>query len=74
MSGRTHSPEAHRICNLVPSRDTEDDWRFEHAVASGALGAVAALPSSVDLRASWWKIGDQEHTGSWAIIPLTKRR
>jgi C1A family cysteine protease len=69
MSGRTHSPEAHRICNLVPSRDTEDDWRFEHAVASGALGAVAALPSSVDLRASWWKIGDQEHTGScvgWA--------
>jgi C1A family cysteine protease len=69
MSGRTHSPEAHRICNLVPSPNTEHDWRFEQAVASGALGAVAALPASVDLRASWWKIGDQERTGScvgWA--------
>jgi C1A family cysteine protease len=30
---------------------------------------VAALPTSVDLRAAWWKIGDQEDTGScvgWA--------
>ena len=69
MSGRIPSPEAHRICNLVPSRDTERDWRFAHAVASGALGAVAAVPQNVDLRASWWRIGDQEHTGScvgWA--------
>src|SRR5215471_4088806 len=69
MRGGTPSPEAHRICNLVPSRNTERDWRFAHAVASGALGAVAAPPASVDLRASWWKIGDQEHTGScvgWA--------
>jgi len=69
MRGRTHSLEAHRICNLVPSRDTERDWRFEHAAASGALAAVTALPPNVDLRASWWKIGDQEQTGScvgWA--------
>jgi len=70
MRSRTHSrPEAHRICNLVPSRNTERDWRFEHAVASGALGAAAAPPSNVDLRASWWNIGDQERTGScvgWA--------
>jgi len=69
MSGRTHSPEAHRICNLVPSFNTERDWRFEHATGSGALEAVTALPSSVDLRAAWWKIGDQENTGScvgWA--------
>jgi C1A family cysteine protease len=58
-----------RICNLVPSRATENDWKFEHAVQSGALGAVAALPSDKDLRQAWWKIGDQGATGScvgWA--------
>jgi C1A family cysteine protease len=58
-----------RICNLVPSKNTGTDWRFEDAVAAGALGAVAALPKSVDLRASWWAIQDQEDTGScvgWA--------
>jgi C1A family cysteine protease len=63
------SPEARRICNLVPSRDTHKDWRLQHAVASGALGAVTAPPPSVDLRAAWWNIGDQERTGScvgWA--------
>lgn len=70
MSGtKTVSPEAHRICNVVPSRDTETDWGLQHAVAAGALGAVSALPAAVDLRAPWWKIGDQEQTGScvgWA--------
>lgn len=70
MSGRTPTtPEAHRICNLVPSRGTERDWRMEHAVASGAVTAVASPPATVDLRAAWWKIGDQEQTGScvgWA--------
>jgi C1A family cysteine protease len=58
-----------RICNLVPSKNTGADWHFEDAVAAGALGAVAALPRSVDLRASWWAIEDQEDTGScvgWA--------
>ena len=58
-----------RICNLVPSKGTESDWRFEDAVAAGALGAAAALPAAVDLRKPWWDIGDQENTGScvgWA--------
>lgn len=59
-----------RILNVVPSRNTELDWEFESAVESAALGApLAALPSSVDLRASWWNVGDQEQTGScvgWA--------
>jgi Papain family cysteine protease len=58
-----------RICNLVPSRGTERDWRFESAMQAGALTAVAALPPAVDLRQPWWKIGDQESTGScvgWA--------
>ncbi len=58
-----------RICNLVPSRGTEQDWGYADALASGALGAVAALPASVDLRQTWWKVGDQGSTGScvgWA--------
>jgi C1A family cysteine protease len=58
-----------RICNLVPSKGTETDWGFQDAVASGALGAVTAPPASVDLRAAWWAIDDQEDTGScvgWA--------
>jgi C1A family cysteine protease len=70
MSGYASSgPESHRICNLVRSRDTQRDWRYETAIASGALTAPSALPSSVDLRAPWWAINDQERTGScvgWA--------
>ena len=58
-------PEADRICNLVPSRNTEDDWGFEHAIASkGIAASPATLPASVDLRAPWWDIGDQQNTGS----------
>lgn len=58
-----------RICNLVPSRGTENDWRFGDAVGAGALGAAAALPASIDLRQPWWKVGNQGKTGScvgWA--------
>lgn len=68
----THSarPEADRICNLVPSRNTERDWGIEDAIASNAIAALpAALPASVDLRVAWWNIGNQENTGScvgWA--------
>src|SRR5258708_18905070 len=57
-------PEIDRICNLVPSRNTEKDWQFQHALAAGALSALAAWPASVDLRAAWWDIGNQENTGS----------
>lgn len=57
-------PERERVCNLVPSHETERDWQFHHAVESGALSAPATLPASVDLRAAWWDIGDQENTGS----------
>jgi C1A family cysteine protease len=58
-------PETHRICNVVPSRNTESDWTPESAAAAGALAApLAAPPASVDLRAAWWNIGDQESTGS----------
>jgi len=57
------------ICNVVPSKGTEQDWELRDSIASGALGAPAALPPSVDLRASWWTINNQENTGScvgWA--------
>ncbi len=57
-----------RICNLVPSRGITTDWTLGDAMAVGALTAVP-LPSSVDLRAPWWEVGDQGGTGScvgWA--------
>ena len=66
---RPKSGVTRRICNLVPSRGTETDWTFADATASGAMTAVAAPPPSVDLRAAWWAIDDQEDTGScvgWA--------
>lgn len=62
-------PESERICNLVPSQGTEKDWTFADAVAAEALTAPAQLPASVDLRATWWSISNQENTGScvgWA--------
>src|SRR5499427_9877573 len=74
-TSKSRSPETsesavgQRICNLVPSKGIESDWTYRDAVAGGALGAVAALPSSIDLRAAWWAIDDQEDTGScvgWA--------
>lgn len=59
-----------RILNIVPSRNTHEDWHFDNALQAEAIAAPpAALPASVDLRAAWWKIGDQETTGScvgWA--------
>ena len=54
-----------RILNVVPSRDTERDWSFENAEQAGLLAAApAATPASKDLREDWWKIGNQESTGS----------
>ena len=57
------------ICNVVPSHGTENDWQLADSLAAGSIGAPAALPTSVDLRAAWWKINSQENTGScvgWA--------
>jgi C1A family cysteine protease len=57
--------ETQRICNLVASRNVEKDWGHEDAVAAGAVAAPpVTLPASVDLRAAWWDIGNQEKTGS----------
>ena len=57
------------ICNVLPSKGTEGDWHYGDSIAAGAITATAALPSSVDRRAPWWTINDQEDTGScvgWA--------
>jgi C1A family cysteine protease len=64
------TPVTQRICNLVPSRDTERDWQFADALGAGVFATTAALPASVDLRQPWGTIGDQEDTGScvgWAV-------
>ncbi len=60
---------ANRICNVVPSHETEKDWRFKQSVDAGVLRAAGPLPKEVDLREDWWTINDQESTGScvgWA--------
>jgi hypothetical protein len=65
----TKNRHGKRILNCKPSREQEKDYRFEHAAQAGVLAAPAAIPASKDLRASWWKIGDQGETGScvgWA--------
>ena len=57
------------ICNVIPSKGTDNDWQLVDSIAAGSIGAPAALPKSVDLRASWWAINNQENTGScvgWA--------
>jgi hypothetical protein len=58
-------PNKRRILNVVPSKDTEKDWRFNHAQEAGILGGPAAAPpASKDLRAAWWDIRDQGGTGA----------
>jgi hypothetical protein len=58
-----------RILNAKPSPKTEEDWTFEHAAEADIVAAAPAIPPTKDLRATWWKINDQEATGScvgWA--------
>ena len=66
-----------RIRNCTPSRDTQHDWQFEHAVAARTLTrARVRIPASKDLRENWWKVGDQGDTGScvgWASVDSVLR-
>jgi len=65
-----------RVLNVVPSEKKERDWKFEHADRAGLVAAGPAIPSSKDLRASWWKIGDQGSSGScvgWATADSVLR-
>ena len=65
-----------RILNCLPSPDPENDWLVEHAKDAGILAAAPPIPASKDLRAAWWKIGDQGQTGScvgWATADSVLR-
>lgn len=76
MPAQTRALHKQRILNCIPSRNTETDWRLEHARAGNVLAGVATLPRSVDLRASWWQISDQGSTGScvgWAAADSVLR-
>jgi hypothetical protein len=69
MAQRRRTRQVRRILNCVPSQNTKNDWRVYNATDSGLLAAPAAIPDKTDLRAAWWKIGDQRSTGScvgWA--------
>jgi hypothetical protein len=64
-----------RILNCIPSRDQSDDWTIASAMEAGLMKAPA-LPTSVDLRERWWKVADQEATGScvgWATADSVLR-
>jgi len=68
--------ETRRILNCVPSRGQEDDWGVGVAESAGLLARTARVPDSVDLRASWWRVGDQGATGScvgWATADSVLR-
>ncbi len=67
-----------RILNITLSRDTQKDWRIEHAIKSGQVKEeeISSIPDEKDLRENWWKIGDQGNTGScvgWATADSVLR-
>ena len=61
-----------RICNLIPSRATERDWRIEHAITAGAFAAPAAIPPQTDLRQAWWTVGDRDSARGPASVGLRR--
>lgn len=63
------------MTNCLPSRNTERDWTFNDARQAGIL-TLDAIPSAIDLREDWWKIGDQGTTGAcvgWAVADSALR-
>lgn len=64
-----------RILNCDVSQGRENDWSLEDAPSAGML-RTAYFPDTVDLRESWWTIGDQGSTGScvgWATADSVLR-
>src|SRR4051794_35754484 len=45
-----------RVLNCKPSPQLQDDWTFEHAAGADIVAAAPTIPSSKDMRATWWKI------------------
>jgi hypothetical protein len=73
---RAKAKRVKRVLNVVPSPKTDRDWRIEHADQAGLLAAAPSITSSKDLRAAWWKVGDQGSTGScvgWATADSVLR-
>ena len=58
-----------RILNCIPSKNTEKDWCLDHAMNAGIITSPLTPVPLIDLRETWWKVGDQAETGScvgWA--------
>jgi hypothetical protein len=73
MPGKSKYGE--RVLNCIPSSGTDRDWGFDNALGAGVL-AAPPLPPSVDLRETWWQVGDQLRTGScvgWATADSVLR-
>ena len=65
-----------RILNVNPSPKTDEDWTFQTAEEADMVAAAPAIPSSKDLRTTWWKVADQGSTGScvgWATADSVLR-
>ena len=72
----TRKRQPKRILNVKPSPRTEDDWTYENAEEVDVVAAAASIPSSKDLRTTWWTINDQGTTGScvgWATADSVLR-
>lgn len=75
-SGRRILNDIHRVLNILPSRNTERDWTFENAMDASIFGPIHKIPTSKDLRETWWAINDQGSTGScvgWATADSVLR-
>ena len=56
-----------RVLNCVPSKDPQNDWTLDKALAEGLVSWT--YPERCDLRRPWWNVGDQLTTSScvgWA--------
>ena len=66
---RNAPPAGRYILNCLPSPKPEKHWTLDTAVDAGLhsrkpSGRAAAAGLHVDLRAAWWKVGDQGNTGA----------
>lgn len=72
----TRKRQPKRILNVEPSPKAAEDWTFETAENADVVAAAPPVPSSKDLRASWWRVADQGSTGScvgWACADSVLR-
>ena len=68
--------EPKRILNVEPSPKTDEDWTFETAQDADLVMAAPSIPTSKDLRSTWWKVANQGSTGScvgWATADSVLR-